>query len=231
MHIILIVRFIFWLCLALKEAAHFNIAISSGFDYVLCYFWCHITYKNIACLFTYKILIDLLAVHAEITSEMHIFIRNVLSLVTCLNSLSHNAQFMTQGRSSSIINCALSLNDKMIQITRPTYIWCWWWTVNIFTKLFTKLSSKRLHFLLLVWKMIPRSGDIQHKIMHSHCKFLLFVTHASRAASRFAPSQWETALLCNDVSHWLGASLESALCLSPIYARNNFIYLKKWNWN
>ena len=33
-----------------------------------------------------------------------------------------------------------------------------------------------------------------------------------RAVSRFAPSQWETALLCNNVSHWLGASLESALC-------------------
>ena len=32
-----------------------------------------------------------------------------------------------------------------------------------------------------------------------------------RADSRFAPSQWETVLLCNDVSHWLGASLESAL--------------------
>ena len=32
-----------------------------------------------------------------------------------------------------------------------------------------------------------------------------------RADFRFAPSQWETALLCNDVSHWLGASLESAL--------------------
>ena len=32
-----------------------------------------------------------------------------------------------------------------------------------------------------------------------------------RADSRFARSQWETALLCNDVSHWLGASLESAL--------------------
>ena len=27
----------------------------------------------------------------------------------------------------------------------------------------------------------------------------------------FASSQWETALLCNDVSHWLGANLESAL--------------------
>ena len=32
-----------------------------------------------------------------------------------------------------------------------------------------------------------------------------------RADSRFVPSQWETALHCNDVSHWLGASLESAL--------------------
>ena len=29
---------------------------------------------------------------------------------------------------------------------------------------------------------------------------------------RFAPNQWETALLSN-VSHWLGASLKSALCI------------------
>ena len=34
------------------------------------------------------------------------------------------------------------------------------------------------------------------------------------ADSRFAPSQWETALLCNDVSHWLGTNLESALYMS-----------------
>ena len=32
-----------------------------------------------------------------------------------------------------------------------------------------------------------------------------------RADSRFAHRQRETALHCNDVSHWLGASLESAL--------------------
>ena len=32
-----------------------------------------------------------------------------------------------------------------------------------------------------------------------------------RADSRFAPSQWEMALLCNNVSYWLGANLESAL--------------------
>ena len=32
-----------------------------------------------------------------------------------------------------------------------------------------------------------------------------------RADSRFVPSQWEMALLFNDVSHWLGTSLESAV--------------------
>ena len=31
------------------------------------------------------------------------------------------------------------------------------------------------------------------------------------ADSWFSPSQWKTELLCNDVSHWLGTSLESAL--------------------
>ena len=32
-----------------------------------------------------------------------------------------------------------------------------------------------------------------------------------RADSRFEPSQWEMPLHCNDVSHWLGTNLESAL--------------------
>ena len=32
-----------------------------------------------------------------------------------------------------------------------------------------------------------------------------------RADSRLAPSQWETALQCNAVSHWPGANLDSAL--------------------
>ena len=32
-----------------------------------------------------------------------------------------------------------------------------------------------------------------------------------RTDSMFAPSQWETSLQCNGVSHWLSASLESAL--------------------
>ena len=42
-------------------------------------------------------------------------------------------------------------------------------------------------------------------------KYTLAQGNVSMADSRFAPSQWETALLCNDISHWLGANLESAL--------------------
>ena len=39
---------------------------------------------------------------------------------------------------------------------------------------------------------------------------LLRMPSYGRADSRFAPNQWEAALLCN-ISHWLGANLESAL--------------------
>ena len=39
-----------------------------------------------------------------------------------------------------------------------------------------------------------------------------------RADSRFAPSQWETSLQSNAVSHWLGANPESAL---------NYIHIKQ----
>ena len=37
------------------------------------------------------------------------------------------------------------------------------------------------------------------------------------ADSRIAPSQWQTVLLCNDVSRWQGSNLESALyCLTGV---------------
>ena len=39
----------------------------------------------------------------------------------------------------------------------------------------------------------------------------IMVTAYNRADSKFVPHQWETALLCNDVSHWLGANLVSSL--------------------
>ena len=39
------------------------------------------------------------------------------------------------------------------------------------------------------------------------------------ADSRFAPGQWKPELLCNDVSHWLGANLKSAVESTLIYIR------------
>ena len=52
------------------------------------------------------------------------------------------------------------------------------------------------------------------------------VTHCMyyRADSRFTPSQWETALHCNDVIHWLGANLESAL----YYISQKINHIKIW---
>ena len=45
------------------------------------------------------------------------------------------------------------------------------------------------------------------------CMYTVSVTNMiyNRDDSRFVPSQSQTALLCNDASHWLGASLQSAL--------------------
>ena len=47
---------------------------------------------------------------------------------------------------------------------------------------------------------------------------------AQNSNSMFNPSQWETALLCNEVSHWLGAKLE----ISPdwIHSTDNIPFNK-----
>ena len=41
--------------------------------------------------------------------------------------------------------------------------------------------------------------------------WVYLIKYEYKADSRFAPSQWATVLLCNDVSHWLGTNLESSL--------------------
>ena len=51
------------------------------------------------------------------------------------------------------------------------------------------------------------------------------VTHWS-LDSRFVPSQWETALLCNDVSHWLSSNLESALHIHA--SKRCHHYFRQW---
>ena len=46
---------------------------------------------------------------------------------------------------------------------------------------------------------------------HIHWFIMVRFVNIFRADSRFAPSQWEMVLLCNDIFYWLCASLESAL--------------------
>ena len=48
--------------------------------------------------------------------------------------------------------------------------------------------------------------------------------------SRFAPSQWQTALQSNDVSYWLGANLESALNIL-IYVTQFFVKIGAREWS
>ena len=54
-------------------------------------------------------------------------------------------------------------------------------------------------------------------------------TWQCRADSRFAPSQWEMVLLCNAVSHWLGASLESSLSVFSKYSHINGLVQERSN--
>ena len=58
-----------------------------------------------------------------------------------------------------------------------------------------QLRGKCFHLMTSSW------GPVMRRAFMCSC----------RADSVFTPSQWEMALLCNDVSYWMGANLESAL--------------------
>ena len=57
---------------------------------------------------------------------------------------------------------------------------------------------------------------------------ILVVLVIFKADFRFAASHWETDLHCNNVSHWLGASLESALVFMLFNCDSNFTEICLW---
>ena len=62
--------------------------------------------------------------------------------------------------------------------------------------------------------VVDRDGWTNTNIQGYQVGLVLLISMAKcilRADPWLAPSQWETVLLCNDVSHWLGVSLESAM--------------------
>ena len=84
-------------------------------------------------------------------------------------------------------------------------------------------SCQQFTYMILLWCLL---FFIQ---FHYHTITLLQNTHnRNRADSRLAPSQWETSLQSNAVSHWLGTNLESALRY-PRNTRNGM--RKSWHGN
>ena len=62
--------------------------------------------------------------------------------------------------------------------------------------------------------MFPVSKQKMQESLYSrsvHWSSGTLLVYHPRVASRLAPSQWETSLQSNAISHWLGANLESAL--------------------
>ena len=86
----------------------------------------------------------------------------------------------------------LGTNFSEILITVHTFSW---------KKILLKISSAKWHPFCLGLNVLRLA--------------VLTIRHQRyfRSDSRLAPSQWETALQSNAVSHWLGANLESALYL------------------
>ena len=92
------------------------------------------------------------------------------------------------------------------------------WPVNFPHK--WPVTRKMFSFddVIMIWTNSPGTKLQQTRTKCERCPWsaacivwCLVLRIYFKADSRFAPSQWETVLLCNDVSHCLGASLESTL--------------------
>ena len=68
-----------------------------------------------------------------------------------------------------------------------------------------------LPYSILLYTVLDTSTNGSHKWFISHYYTTWAILASHRADWRFARSQWEMTLLCNDVSHWLVASLKLAL--------------------
>ena len=91
---------------------------------------------------------------------------------------------------------------------------CWWsYTTVVIGPISFMIFTCNLNTVEVMFYCNSISGHQIIIYLQNVCTYYSSATHEiqPRAEFRFAPSQWETALLCNNISHWLGASLESAL--------------------
>ena len=70
-----------------------------------------------------------------------------------------------------------------------------------------------LESAILHWRYIKciRGKYIYKICMEVEVTYGYFMKCISRDQSRYVPSQWETSLHCNNISHWLGTNLDWSL--------------------
>ena len=86
------------------------------------------------------------------------------------------------------------------------------WTIH-------RAAWSQLKIITTDTRYLTNEGEIWDFFVSFNWLCSASVTSFLRDDSRLAPSQWETSLQSNAVSHWLGANLESALFLYVILDR------------
>ena len=99
----------------------------------------------------------------------------------------------------------LHVKDKTVSKRQSLYGWGPGakdkpWQIYEYSKISVTWHQANICFIGIIYS----NADLELRLMEL------------RADSWFAPSQWEMALLCNEVSHSLGTSLESVLELYPM---------------
>ena len=118
--------------------------------------------------------------------------------------------YLSRCSESGALTWSLSITPEL---NSRMYRWKWEWPYCKTSKMHVlqifAFSSNIAWEMLLIssFGIMLRYFQIVTKIWFEHgCH-----QYSTRADFRFAPSQWETSLQSNTVSHWLGANLESAL--------------------
>ena len=103
------------------------------------------------------------------------------------------------------------------------WITWWWYPIRIFSILLALCAEKHtFHWSYLYWGPSKQSLNIPFDSPKQAVNLVCEIWCVIGADSRFVPNQWETALLCDDVSHWLLANLESSLCYHSYNMINSF---------
>ena len=141
-----------------------------------------------------------------------------------ITRITQYIESLAQDCSNSIAN-ALHLLQSC---TKPSILWCFTWEFHFMFSMVGKQEWFRPFFYfghiriqfgsIVVFEFsCPCPPNSSFLFQHFWSNFFRIYI---RADSRLAPSQWETSLQGNAVSHWLGAKLESALYLSYLSASN-----------